>query len=164
MLCVNFETAMVNQEFKGFIQIDDFYESFISSTFISKDKYMKQWKEGMELIKFENKSMIIVDYYGHDNKKFEFCGVWWLLYKTKQKIMILNGWIPKTINGEKFSFDNWKNFIPDYEEYSNGGKTSEWVINLPPKPKVKQDSDKICLETLSRKRWPSPRGYYPFIE
>ncbi|OIR24952.1 hypothetical protein [Bathymodiolus thermophilus thioautotrophic gill symbiont] len=161
MLCVNFETAMVNQEFKGFIQIDDFYESFISSTFISKDKYMKQWKEGMELIKFEDKSMIIVDYYGHDNK-FEFCGVWWHLHKTKQKIIIQNSLTPKTINGEKFSFDNWKNFIP--ERYSGRKEIDEWVIILPPKPKVKQDSDKVCLEALSQRRWPRPRGYYPFIE
>ncbi|AYQ57568.1 hypothetical protein MS2017_1903 [Bathymodiolus thermophilus thioautotrophic gill symbiont] len=66
----------------------------------------------------------------------------------------------KLLYGEKFSFNNWKSFIP--ERYSDGEEIAEWVINLPPKPKVKQDSDKICLETLSRKRWPRPRGHYPF--
>jgi len=137
MLYVSFKAVMINQDFKGLIQIDDFYETFISSGFISKDRYRKQWKEGIELIKFENKSMIITDYYGHDNK-FEFCGVWWQLYKTQKQIIIQNGWIPKIINKEKFSFDNWKSFIPDYEKYSCEEEVSEWVINLPSKLKVER--------------------------
>ena len=119
----------------GEIIIGDFKETFvIPLEYWTLKDYERQWKDALEKIKKNTKSILITAV--QDPAKAPFIE-WWPMYRYRKKIYIRNNIIfgefyKKKIGNKLFTPETCYDFVPDRTtKFSKGIKPSEWVINLP---------------------------------
>ncbi|MBA3535847.1 hypothetical protein H0X48_05760 [Candidatus Dependentiae bacterium] len=114
---------------RGKITIGDFNERFnIALEYWTLEDYKKQWKEGLERIKIQDKSCLVS--YVQDPKKAPFIN-WWPLYKIDNKILVRNQMLfahlyRNRVGDKEFTPDTCYSFIPDRKKK----KVSEWIADL----------------------------------
>lgn len=119
----------------GEITINDFYEEFeMQLVWWKREDYERQWKEGLERIKTDDKSCLIT----RIQNPFEGPFIeWWVLHKKDNKIYIQNQWLfheyyEELIGAKPFTVDNCYDFVPPYKSpyLEDGTKFSEWIVDI----------------------------------
>lgn len=119
----------------GEIQIgDDLQETFeMPLKYWSKQDYERQWKEGIERLKQQNQSCLIVEL---ELTKTAPRAHTWVLYKDGdmvhiQNIILFGTRFINMLKKEPYTLDTCYNFIDPRETVvDNGMKVSEWDIPL----------------------------------
>ncbi|MBA3955010.1 hypothetical protein H0X48_06860 [Candidatus Dependentiae bacterium] len=115
---------------RGKISIGDFNERFdVALEYWTIEDYKRQWKEGLERIKNQDKSCLVT--YVQDPKKAPFID-WWPLYKIDTKVYVQNHMLfahlyRNRIGNKEFTPDTCYDFVPRREQT---GRRSEWIVGL----------------------------------
>jgi CdiI N-terminal domain len=114
----------------GRITINDFTERFIMPLeYWSIENYEKQWREGLDKIKIQDKSCLVASV--QDPKKAPWIN-WWVLYKKERTVFIRNQILfsklyKAQIGDGLFTPDTCYDYI--HERRSKQG-VSEWKVDL----------------------------------
>jgi len=89
----------------GEIKIGDFCESFIMPlNWWAIEDYEKQWKEGIERIKYHDSSCLVTTVQNLDSDPFID---WWVLYKNNKTIIVYNQiLLDELLEKSKYKFEN----------------------------------------------------------
>ena len=115
----------------GEIIIDGYKETFeMPVEFWTLEDYKKQWAEGLEKIKIENKSCLVARIEGENGKPSQI--EWWLLYRKDKKIFIRNQLmlsdnLKEYVGDHPFTPENCYQFI---KPMSRSKEVSTWIVDL----------------------------------
>lgn len=119
---------------KGRIRIGDFSETFLMSFECwSAQDYKRQWKEGLERIKHNDRSCLVASV--QDPLAAPLIN-WWVLYKEGNIVYIHNQLIVDSsfkvrIDDKPFTPENCYEYIKPYRVTTvDGYKVSEWSVRL----------------------------------
>lgn len=114
----------------GKLSIDSFTEEFHSSiSYWDRDKYLSQWKEGLNNIVYGNsKSAIITTMYDPITANFIFC---WVMYLVGNDVFIQNHVLFMEDLKEPFDERKFAMYVPDRETVNEDGDAiSEWRVSV----------------------------------
>lgn len=121
--------------YMGEITIGSFKEKFVMPvSYWNRQRYEKQWEEGLKRLQNEEKSCLITSIRG--SKKYPNCALaveWWTIYRQGSQLLVYNKWLfPTTFKNivrGPFNEETCYYFIPP-NRHSAKDDESVWVINL----------------------------------